>query len=128
MIVALMAICFAQGMLGLYAADSDRLVIEGPLAATLSDAAVTLASRWHSNLFNFILVLASVHIAAALFYAIVKRDPLITAMVTGRKPANKYDDIDEARPGSNFTAAFCFVAAIVVVFAGISVLGGNPHL
>lgn len=125
MILALLAIVAAQGLTGLFAADEDRLIIEGPLAKTVTDAAVDFAARWHHRIFDAIEILALVHIAANVLYALVKRDPLISAMVTGAKPAEPYADMPAATPGSWGRAALCLVAAVIIVFGAISLAGGR---
>lgn len=126
MIVAMLAVLALQGVLGLYAADDDRIIIEGPLAKTVSDAMVTLASRWHGRIFNLVLVLVAIHVCAVIFYRVRKKDPLIEAMVTGRKPALAYEDAASARPGSPVVAVACLIAAFGIVIGGILLMGGNP--
>jgi cytochrome b len=125
MIIALLAVVTAQGLTGLYAADEDRLVIEGPLAKTVTDATVDFAARWHERIFDAIEILALVHIAVNLLYTFVKRDPLIPAMVTGGKPAAHYADMPTAIPGSWARAAVCLLAAIALVFGAITLAGGR---
>src|SRR5262249_6787679 len=99
MIMALLAAVATQCLTGLYAADEDRLIIAGPLAKTVADAAVDFAARWHHRIFGVIEILAVLHIAANAFYTLVKRDPLIPAMVTGRKPAEHFEDMPMTMPG-----------------------------
>jgi hypothetical protein len=74
-----------------------------------------------------ILGLASVHITANILYAVLKKDPLIRAMVTGQKPAETYEDQQEARIADNvgLRAFLCLVTAISLVFGGIMALGGR---
>jgi cytochrome b len=126
MVLALMAAIAAQAIFGLYAADQDRIVIEGPLAKTVSDAAVDQAAHFHRLGFDLILSLAAIHIAANLFYDLVKKSGLVRAMVTGRKPRAPYADQPEAVPARPSTAFACLVAALATVFGGIVLLGGNP--
>jgi cytochrome b len=125
MIVALLAVAAAQCLTGLYAADQDRLIIEGPLAKTVADATVDFAARWHHRLFDMIEILAVLHIGANVFYTFVKRDPLIPAMVTGGKPAEDFADMPTAIPGSWARAALCLLAAIALVFGAVTLAGGR---
>ena len=69
-----------------------------------------------------------IHILANFWYGLAKKEPLITAMVTGRKPAADYLDAPEAaivaRP--MLRALVCLVVAAGVVFGVIyGVLGGR---
>jgi cytochrome b len=125
MILALLAIVAAQAMTGLFSADEDRVVIEGPLAHTVTDATVDFAAHWHHLIFQGIEILAVLHIAANLIYTFVKQDPLISAMVTGGKPAENYVDMPAAIPGSWLRAALCLATAIIIVFGAITLAGGQ---
>jgi cytochrome b len=126
MIMALLAALGLQAILGLYAADEDRLVIEGPLAKTISDAAVDRAAHFHRLGFDLIVCLAAIHIAANVFYDLVKRSGLIRAMISGRKPKAAYIDQPEAIAAGRGRAPLCLIAACMLVFGGIVLLGGNP--
>ncbi len=126
MIVALMLAVTVQAGLGLFMMDDDGN-LAGPLKRIISDdAAITLGHR-HIQWFNVILALVAIHIVANSAYAIFKRDPLIKAMVTGRKPAESYLDQQEAvvTPNANLKALGCLIAAIVIVFGGVIALGGR---
>ncbi len=125
MIAALLAVIATQCLTGLYAADQDRLIIEGPLAKTVADATVDFAARWHHRIFDMIEILAVLHIAANVLYSFVKRDPLISAMVTGYKPAQDFADMPTAIPGTWTRAALCLLAAIALVFGAITLAGGS---
>lgn len=126
MVAALLALLLAMGVAGLYAADEDRLIISGPLARTVSEGWVDFAARWHHRLFDLLKIVIVVHVAANLFYQFVKKDPLIHAMATGRKPAAAFVDQAEARPGSWSLAVLCLLAAGGLVFGAIVALGGKP--
>ena len=125
MVLALLAAVGAQAVSGLYSADPDRLFIEGPLAATVSDAAVETASRLHRLIFDAILVLAAFHVAAVLYYDLVRREGLARAMVAGVKRRAAYADMAECAPGRLFAAAACLAGAAALVFGAIIALGGR---
>lgn len=124
-IVAMLALCFLQGALGLYASDEDRVVIEGPLATTVSNATVDAATHWHGVVFDAIIWLAVLHLAAVFLYDAVKGHGLLPAMIRGTKPDAPYADEREAVPGSPVTAVLCLLAAIGIVFGAIALLGGD---
>lgn len=123
MVVVLLALLGAQAMTGLYSADADRLIIEGPLAKTVGDAAVTFASHWHHLLFDLLKIAVVLHLAAIAFHA-VKGERLVPAMITGRKPARAYADTAPATPGSIGLALGCLAGAVLIVTVALKLLGG----
>ncbi len=125
MVMALMVFVGLQAVSGLFSADEDRLVIEGPFVKFVSDATVSFAAKWHHRIFDAIEIFVLLHVAANLFYTFVKKDPLIQGMATGYKPAEPYVDEKSARPGSWGAAAVCFAIAAVIVFGGITLAGGK---
>lgn len=83
-VAAMIVLMLAQVLIGLFVSDVDGLE-SGPLSHLVSfDASRTLAEI-HEVLFNVILTLIALHIAAILFYLLVKRDNLIVAMLTGQR-------------------------------------------
>lgn len=120
MVPVLVGLPAVMGISGLFNADDDRMIIEGPLSAKLSDAAVHLAHRIHHQAFDLLLIAVALHVAAVAFHAIFKKERLVPAMVTGRKPARDYLDMASATPGSVMLAIGCLVAACLIVWGGIS--------
>jgi len=125
MVLALLALVAGQCLTGLYSADEDRVVIDGPLARTVTDATIDFAARWHHRLFDALKILVVLHIAANVFYTWVKRDPLIPAMISGRKAIHAYADAKFAEPGPWGRAAFCLMVAAGLVLGGIIAAGGK---
>jgi cytochrome b len=82
--VALLALLFAQIVLGLFAVDVDGIE-SGPLSSHVSFATGRACAKLHHQVFDVLLVLISVHIVAVLFYVIVKKQNLITAMFHGKR-------------------------------------------
>ena len=124
-IVAILGLCFLQGALGLYASDEDRVVIEGPLAETVSNATVDAATYWHGAVFDAIIWLAVLHLAVVFLYDAIKGHGLLPAMIRGTKPDASYADEREAVPGSPAIAVLCLVVSAGLVFGTIALLGGN---
>jgi cytochrome b len=84
-VVMLLLLCVQVG-LGLFVSDEDGLNT-GPLSHLISyDSARTLAHR-HETVFYILLGFIALHVAAILYYLVVKRDNLVTPMVTGRRVA-----------------------------------------
>lgn len=83
-VAAMITLMLAQVSIGLFVSDVDGLE-SGPLSHLVSfDVSRTLAEI-HEIVFNVILTLVGLHIAAILFYLLVKRDNLVIAMLTGRR-------------------------------------------
>jgi cytochrome b len=84
-VMALLAAVAAIVGLGLFAVDVDAFE-GGPLSGKVSFDMGRQIAHWHELAFNIALGLIVLHIAAIAFYALVKRENLIRAMVTGSKP------------------------------------------
>lgn len=113
MVLALLASLALQAGTGLFA--NDDIMIEGPLAARVSKEISDLLTQVHEINFNVLLGLVGVHVLAALYYLLVKRDNLIAAMVTGNK---QVDDPDAAagRGGALWLAALLLACSAAVVW------------
>ncbi len=87
-VVAMLVALATQVGLGLFAIEEDALY-EGPLSHLVSyETARTLADR-HETMFNVLLVLIALHLLAVLYYLLIRRDDLMTPMVTGRGKADE---------------------------------------
>ena len=124
MVVVLLGLAAAMALTGLFNADVDRMIVEGPLARTVSDATVTLAHKLHHKIFDVLMICIVLHVAAVVFHAVVKKERLVPAMVTGEKPAAAYVDAARATPGAIGLASACLVAAVAIVWLGIRAAGG----
>lgn len=127
MVLALLAVVGVQAVLGLMAVEHNDTTW-GPLYKLVSEDTYKRITYFHVRLFNYlVLPLAAAHIVANALYGFVKKDPLIPAMITGRKPAASYEDAPEAVivRHAGLRALVCLVAAIVVVLGGIAALGGK---
>lgn len=83
MIVALLLILATQAVFGLM--SNDDIFFEGPLFNLVGKEWSDTLTGYHHLLFNVILAAAALHVAAALFYLIFKKENLIGAMITGIK-------------------------------------------
>jgi cytochrome b len=126
MIVVLLVAVLVQGVLGLFTLEHNEIVA-GPLKRLISDETTELVSKWHLRGFNILLVFVAIHISANIAYALIAREPMIRAMVSGKKPALPYEDGIEAEIADNVSvrAVACFLIAIALVFGGITALGGR---
>ncbi len=127
MILALLTVVGVQATMGLFVVEHND-TSWGPLYKLVSEATQKWITRWHIwTFFWIILPLIGAHIVANTLYGLLKKDPLITAMVTGKKPAGDYEDASEAVIARDvwLKAAACLAAALTIVFGGILVLGGK---
>lgn len=83
-VLALLGLLAAQVTIGLFTQDVDGLE-SGPLTKYISYETADAMREWHELGFNLILAMVAVHIAAILFYLVVKRDNLVRPMITGRR-------------------------------------------
>ena len=82
--LVLLALLATQVVLGLFAVDVDGIE-SGPLSNHVSFATGRACAKLHHQLFDVLLVLIAAHVAAVLFYVVVKKQNLIAAMFTGRR-------------------------------------------
>lgn len=126
MIVVLLSAVALQGTLGLFSLEHNEIVA-GPLKRLVAHETSEAITKWHVWGFNVLLGLIAIHITANILYGVVKKDPLIRAMVTGRKPAEAYLDQQEVTIVSGVTtrALVCLIISTVIVFGGIILAGGR---
>lgn len=128
LIWAMLLAVAGQASAGLF--TSDDSFAEGPLAESVSSRWGAWFSVIHAKGFKVILVLVGLHIASNLAYQFLFRDPLITAMITGRKPvANYVDGGPSGATGpsrvSAGRAAVCLCLALAITGIGLKLCGAS---
>jgi cytochrome b len=83
-VLALLTLMLGQVGLGLFAVDTDGLE-SGPLSSLVSFDFGRACAELHGVLFNVILGVVALHVAAVLFYLAYKRENLIAPMIVGRR-------------------------------------------
>jgi cytochrome b len=111
-VVALLALIAAEVGLGLFASDEDGLM-SGPFAGWVSEDMAETLTDLHADLFDYLLVLIGLHLAAILFYLLVKRDNLVGPMVGGRRRAPPGTEPMVAASLWRFLTAAGIAAAVV---------------
>jgi len=119
-VVALLAMLFVMVGTGLFAADEDGL-FSGPLAFVVSLSASDLMTDLHEDLFNILLALIALHVAAILLYRLALGRNLLGPMITGK--AELGDGVEPMRPGKWWVALLCLVAGIAITRW---IIGGAP--
>ena len=85
-VIALLLTTLTIVVAGLFASDTDG-VESGPLSNWLDYDGNRLASKVHGYAFEALEILIGLHILAIVFYTFAKRQPLVPAMIHGKKPA-----------------------------------------
>ena len=109
--------------LGLFSGDKDGLM-SGPLAQLISFDLSEEITDLHEDLFDVLLVLIGIHVAAIVFYFVAKRQNLVGPMITGKGAIDP--ETAPMRPGKWWVALLSLVAAIAItrwIIAGIPPFG-----
>lgn len=114
MVVVLIFAVLAQATAGLFAADTDMGTVNGPLALKVADKWVERATSFHAFWINVLLVLIAVHVFAAVLYLVWKRQNLIGAMLTGRKPVHHAIEPGAPVPQLSFAPARLALSLLLV--------------
>ncbi len=110
MVLVLLMLVLAQASTGLF--SNDDIFTEGPLYHLVTKSTSDWLTGIHKTLFDALLACAALHIAAAFFYLVVKKDNLILPMITGRKQSG--DDVHFVLRGTWLAIVGLAVAAAAV--------------
>jgi cytochrome b len=118
MILALLLLMSVECATGLF--STDDIATDAPLNHLVSADLGRSLTAIHSGAFNFVVALAIVHISAALFYLVRKRENLILPLITGRAHLPAEAAEREGRFASPRLAVALLVGAILIVWGIIS--------
>jgi len=106
-VFALLALLIIQVATGLV--SDDEVASSGPLTRFVSNATVSMASAWHSQVGKWgIIFLVCVHVLAVLFYVVVRRHRLVRPMVSGDKLVSRRVAPSRDDPASRMVALMVF--------------------
>ncbi|NLG76375.1 MAG: Ni/Fe-hydrogenase 1 b-type cytochrome subunit [Xanthomonadaceae bacterium] len=108
-VVALLLLLLIQVTLGLFAVDVDGLE-SGPLSHYVSFEVGRACAKWHETVFDVLVWIIVLHIAAVLFYVIFRKQNLIGAMLHGHR---EYAE----QPGSSIRFASVTRTIVGIVLA-----------
>jgi cytochrome b len=115
-VIALLVAVSAQVGLGLFASDEDGLM-SGPLAGWISDDLSERITDLHHDLFDYLLILIGLHVAAIFYHLLVKRDNLTGPMVTGRRSGPAATEGMVAAPAWRLAVAVAIAVGAVWLIA-----------
>jgi len=96
-----------QASTGLFSSDD---YFHGPLSGLIESPLVSRISSLHSLNVDILIALVGLHIAAIMFYQFYKKEKLIAAMFTGRKPMPA-----EASQKHGITAPNLWLALLILI-------------
>lgn len=85
-VLAMLALLLVQALTGLFA--NDEIANAGPLYGWVGQATSNRVTGWHETNSNLLLALMALHLAAVAWYVLGRRQGLLRAMLSGRKPAH----------------------------------------
>ncbi|WP_394730653.1 cytochrome b/b6 domain-containing protein [Altererythrobacter sp. GH1-8] len=114
-VIVLLGILIAQVTLGLFAGDSFDGAT-GPLNEHVGVMTADWMTDWHKTLFDVIVVVSGLHIAAIAFYWLARRNNLVTPMITGNRAASGLRGAGNDSVSFWRLTASCVIAASLVIW------------
>jgi cytochrome b len=118
MVLLLLGLMLIQAATGLF--TNDEIFNVGPLYGYVSNDVSLWLTQLHKDLFNWILVAVGLHVAAVLLYVIFKKENLVKAMITGKKPNKAYEGAHHI-DSSKVWLALVLIVIVSAVLAAIIV-------
>jgi cytochrome b len=84
MVVTLLVGLGVQGGMGLF--SNDEIFNAGPLAGMVAKTTSLTLTSWHKRGFYVLAMAVAIHVAAVVGHVLLRRENLVRAMITGRKP------------------------------------------
>jgi cytochrome b len=113
-VAALLGVLLVQASTGLVA--NDEIMNAGPFYGWIDPALSNRLTTLHRQSSDVLLVLIGLHVLAVLWHVLGLRQPLLAAMITGRKPAAEVP-AEQAIAGSRTALAITIVAVLAAALA-----------
>ncbi|MDQ7989242.1 MAG: cytochrome b/b6 domain-containing protein [Candidatus Dactylopiibacterium sp.] len=113
-VLALLLVLALQAGSGLFM--TDEIFFEAPLFKYVSGATASLLGSLHEINVNVLYALVALHVAAILFYRFVKRNNLVTPMITGSKAVTAEEATHADTGGAAWLGLVVFALAAAVVW------------
>jgi cytochrome b len=111
--MAMLADLGIQAVLGLF--SSDDIMVQGPLYNTVSESTADFLTSLHRANQWVILALVILHLLAVAWHTLVRKEPLVHAMVAGDMPADHLPA--DALPSADGAGVRLRALALAVVVA-----------
>ncbi|MBV1873356.1 MAG: cytochrome b/b6 domain-containing protein [Gammaproteobacteria bacterium] len=118
MVVALLLLLAIQVSSGLF--SSDGLFAYGPLSGLVSESLSADLTAYHELGFKLLMLMVAFHVLAIAVYLLVRKENLVKAMMSGKKPAELYQDEQAAELRGGWRALACLLLAVICVASVIS--------
>ncbi len=115
-VIIMLVMLAMQVVTGLF--SNNDLLDSGPLAHYLSKELSDSVSGIHGEMFDYLLAIIALHVAAVFFYRIYKHNNLITTMITGYKTLPNTLNISSLHFASNRRA----LAVLIIASASVTAL------
>lgn len=113
-VLALLALLLVQAATGLFA--NDEIASAGPFYAWVTHDQSNRIASLHRLNSKWLLALVALHLAAIAWYSLVRRKPLVGAMLTGRRDAQAVPPA-EGIDGSRTARAIVILLVLAVALA-----------
>lgn len=119
-VIGLLTVILVQTISGLF--SNDDIASEGPLVKFISKDLSDQITHLHEITQNILLVLVGLHLAAILFYLLIKRKNLIKPMLCGDKELSPAHPVTESRDTwlTRLIALFLLAVCAVLVYAVVN--------
>jgi cytochrome b len=114
MVLALLAAVLLQATLGLFA--NDDILFDGPFAYLISKESSDYITGLHATLFDTLLILIGLHVAAIIWHKVFKGEGLLAAMFNGYKELPDGMQAESASGGGVALAVFLLVINVAIIF------------
>ncbi|QQR69800.1 MAG: cytochrome b/b6 domain-containing protein [Alphaproteobacteria bacterium] len=121
-VMALLGLMGVQALTGLGSYDMI-FSVGGPLAPHLPEEWSDRLTAWHHQNFDLLMAMIGVHVAAIIVYRLLRRQDLLTPMLTGRK--KQIDNAPELgiRPPSPWLAAGLLAVSLAASYSLLALAG-----
>jgi cytochrome b len=116
MVLSLLASLLVQALTGLVA--NDEIFNTGPLYGYVDPERSLVLTAIHRQLFYWIVAAIALHVLAVFVHLVIKKENLVRALITGRKPAAHVPDT-EAIKSSRSVLALLIVALLIGVLVWV---------